>query len=78
MHEVEGRSFDSMIDPTDGDRLHQSDWSAQRIGQALCELIVNAATDRLHRKRGRAIARLRRPHMPGIRSACILDYLKAD
>jgi lysophospholipase L1-like esterase len=43
-HEMEGRSFDCMIDPTDGDRLHQSDWSAQRLGQALCEVIVDAAT----------------------------------
>ena len=32
-----------MIDPSDVDRLHQSDWSAQRIGQALGELIVSAA-----------------------------------
>jgi lysophospholipase L1-like esterase len=43
-HEVEKSSFDRMIDPSDSDRLHQSDWSAQRIGQALCEVIVNAAT----------------------------------
>ena len=43
-HEIEKNSFDRMIDPSDADRLHQSDWSAQRIGQALCELIVNAAT----------------------------------
>jgi lysophospholipase L1-like esterase len=43
-HEVEKSSFDHMIDPTDTDRLHQSDWSAQRIGRALCEVIVDAAT----------------------------------
>jgi lysophospholipase L1-like esterase len=43
-HEVEKSSFDRMIDPSDSDRLHQSDWSAQRIGQTLCEVIVNAAT----------------------------------
>jgi lysophospholipase L1-like esterase len=43
-HEVEKSSFDRMIDPSDSDRLHQSDWSAQRIGQALCEVIVEAAT----------------------------------
>jgi len=42
--EVERNSLDRMIDPSDIDRLHQSDWSAQRIGQALCEVIVNAAT----------------------------------
>jgi lysophospholipase L1-like esterase len=43
-HEVEKSSFDRMMDPSDSDRLHQSDWSAQRIGQALCEVIVDAAT----------------------------------
>lgn len=43
-HVAENRSFESMIDPSDGDRLHQSDWSAQRIGQVLCEVIVEAAT----------------------------------
>jgi lysophospholipase L1-like esterase len=43
-HEVEKSSFDRMIDSSDSDRLHQSDWSAQRIGLALCEVIVDAAT----------------------------------
>ena len=43
-HQVEKSSFDRMIDPADSDRLHQSDWSAQRIGQTLCEVIVEAAT----------------------------------
>jgi hypothetical protein len=43
-HDVEKSSFDRMIDPSDGDRLHQSDWSARRIGQGLCEAIVEAAT----------------------------------
>ena len=42
-YEIEKNSFDRMIDSSDVDRLHQSDWSAQRIGQALCEVIVNAA-----------------------------------
>jgi lysophospholipase L1-like esterase len=42
-HEIEKNSFDRIIDPSDVDRLHQSDWSAQRIGQALCEVIVSAA-----------------------------------
>jgi hypothetical protein len=37
-------SFDRMIDPSDSDRLHQSDWSTQRIGKTLCEVIVEAAT----------------------------------
>jgi hypothetical protein len=41
-HKIEKNSFDRMIDPSDADRLHQSDWSAQRIGQVLCEVIVNA------------------------------------
>jgi hypothetical protein len=41
-HEIEQNSFDRMIDPSDVDRLHQSDWSAKRIGQALCEVIVTA------------------------------------
>ena len=43
-YEIEKNSFDRMIDPSDVDRLHQSDWSAQRIGQALCEVIVSAST----------------------------------
>ncbi len=43
-HDIEKNSFDRMIDPSDADRLHQSDWSAQRIGQGLCEAIVSAAT----------------------------------
>jgi lysophospholipase L1-like esterase len=43
-HHLEKASFDRMIDPSDSDRLHQSDWSAQRIGQALCDVIVDAAT----------------------------------
>jgi hypothetical protein len=43
-HEVEKSSFDRMIDPSDSDRLHQSDWSTRRIGKTLCEVIVEAAT----------------------------------
>jgi hypothetical protein len=42
--EVEKSSFDRMVDPSDSDRLHQSDWSAQRIRQALCEGIVDGTT----------------------------------
>jgi hypothetical protein len=42
-HEVERFSFDTMVDPRDETRLHQSDYSAQRIGYELCETIVNAA-----------------------------------
>jgi len=43
-HKIERYSFDRIIDPSDSDRLHQSDWSAQRIGQTLCKVIVEAAT----------------------------------
>jgi hypothetical protein len=31
-----------MHDPTDPDRLHQSDWSTRRVAQALCEAITKA------------------------------------
>ena len=31
-----------MLDPTDPDRLHQSDWSTRRVAQALCEAITTA------------------------------------
>ena len=37
--EIEENSFDRMIDLSDGDRIYQSDWSTQRIGQAFCEVI---------------------------------------
>jgi lysophospholipase L1-like esterase len=39
-HEIERNSFDRIIDPNDTDRLHQSDWSARRIGYELCEAIA--------------------------------------
>jgi len=36
-------SFERMIDPTDSqDKLHQSDWSTQRMSIALCEAIARA------------------------------------
>jgi len=36
-------SFERMIDPTDSqDKLHQSDWSTQRMSIALCEAIASA------------------------------------
>ncbi|MET0443073.1 MAG: SGNH/GDSL hydrolase family protein, partial [Pseudorhodoplanes sp.] len=41
-HEVERFSFDQLIDPTDVDRLHQSDWSARRLAYALADLITHA------------------------------------
>jgi hypothetical protein len=42
-HEVEKFSFDTIVDPTDYRRLHQSDYSARRIGWELGETIANAA-----------------------------------
>ena len=39
---MENGSFDRKIDRSDSDRLHQSDWSAQRMGRALCEVICFA------------------------------------
>ncbi len=41
--DVERHSFDSIIDPTDTDRLHQSDFSARRIGYELSEAIAAGA-----------------------------------
>jgi len=35
-------SFERMLDPTDHDNLHQSDWSTLRVSQALCDAIANA------------------------------------
>jgi lysophospholipase L1-like esterase len=43
--EVERHSFDAIIDPTDENRLHQSDFSARRIGYELCAVIAAAAAD---------------------------------
>jgi lysophospholipase L1-like esterase len=42
-HDVERVSFDRIVDPTDGDRLHHSDWSARRMADALADTIVTAA-----------------------------------
>lgn len=42
-HEVEHVSFDRIVDPRDGDRLHHSDWSARRMAEALADTIVAAA-----------------------------------
>jgi len=44
--DVERHSFDSIIDPTDTDRLHQSDLSARRIGYELSEAIAAGAAHR--------------------------------
>jgi hypothetical protein len=40
----ERHSFDTIIDPNDTDRLHQSDFSARRIGYEFCEAIAAAAS----------------------------------
>jgi GDSL-like lipase/acylhydrolase family protein len=42
-HEIEKFSFDTIMDMGDYRRLHQSDYSAQRIGWELCEAIAAAA-----------------------------------
>jgi len=42
-HEVEKYSFDTMIDPNDSKRLHQSYWSIQRVAFELSEAIAAAA-----------------------------------
>lgn len=41
--DAERHSFDSIIDPTDTDRLHQSDFSARRIGYEFSEAIAVGA-----------------------------------
>ena len=43
--EVERHSFDTIIDPGDETRLHQSDFSAGRIGYELRETIAAAAAN---------------------------------
>jgi lysophospholipase L1-like esterase len=42
-HEIEKFSFDTMVDPTDPTRLHQSDYSTQRVAFELGETIAAAA-----------------------------------
>lgn len=42
-HEIEQISFDRMVDPYDLTRLHDSDWTTQRLAQALKDQIVLAA-----------------------------------
>jgi hypothetical protein len=42
-HVHNGISFERMLDPTDGDRLHQSDASTQRVSRGLCDAIIRAA-----------------------------------
>lgn len=42
-HEIEKISFDRMVDPSDADRLHHSDWSATRTAEALADVMIKAA-----------------------------------
>jgi hypothetical protein len=42
-HVHDNVSFDQLLDPTDGDKLHQSDWSTLQISKALFTAITNAA-----------------------------------
>ena len=41
-HVHENIGLDRMFDPSDPDKLHQSDWSTRRIAQALCHAITAA------------------------------------
>lgn len=41
-HVHNGISFERMLDPTDPDRLHQSDASTQRLSRGLCDTIIKA------------------------------------
>jgi hypothetical protein len=40
-HESEGISFDTMVDPIDDKRLHDSDWTTQRLARTLGDVIVD-------------------------------------
>jgi hypothetical protein len=40
LHQVEQVSFDRMVDPTDDSRLHDSDWTTQRVAWAVKLAIV--------------------------------------
>jgi lysophospholipase L1-like esterase len=42
LHEVEGVSFDRMVDREDEARLHQSDWVTDRVTRALKDAIVDS------------------------------------
>jgi lysophospholipase L1-like esterase len=45
LHEVEGISFDRMVDPGDETRLHQSDWVTDRVTKALNAAIIAAVDE---------------------------------
>jgi hypothetical protein len=42
-HEIEKISFDRLVDPSDADRLHHSDWSVTRMAEALADMMIKAA-----------------------------------
>lgn len=44
-HELEHISFDTMVDPTDENRLHDSDWTTKQLVSALNKLIWRAIDD---------------------------------
>jgi hypothetical protein len=51
-HEVELISFDRMVDASDVDRLHDSDWATQRLTRALfCRCDNLSANDQVRRHR---------------------------
>ena len=41
-YEIEQVSFDTMLDPQDRDRVHQSDWSTDRVAGELARVIAEA------------------------------------
>lgn len=45
LHEVEHVSFDRMVDPADNDRLHDSDWTTQRLAWAM-KLAIDGGVDK--------------------------------
>jgi hypothetical protein len=44
LQELEGASFDTMVDPTDPFRLHDSDWATQRLASGLSQIIFDAVS----------------------------------
>lgn len=42
LHEVENVPFSLIVDPTDGNQLHDSDWTTQWLAQTLMDQIVSA------------------------------------
>ena len=47
LYEVEQVSFDRMVDPTDNDRLHDSDWATHRVAWAV-KLAIVGGVDKAH------------------------------